>query len=250
MMIRQRSFSPYWASNDSFMSFSVTWTFLADELPQRQGRVDDVAGVLDRADPPFLVEGAKPGLAADAGHAHGNVVDLGVDLGGGHLELFGAKCLLDQLSRDQGLEDLLALTRDALVGELLTGDGLGVDGGDRVGRVDRDRGDLQPGGVVLIRGRRGLRRGRCRGCCRCRGLGTSLDLSHRPAVAEPDDPSGGQGEDHHPKFPTAKPLRSSRGISFRRSGQGGPGGRVSRRPEGAARTRTSRPVLEQRARFV
>ena len=134
------------------MSLSVTWTARRRQLAQGQGGIDDVAGVLDGADPPLLVERPEPGLAADAGHPHRDVVDLLVDLGGGHLLLRGPQPLLDQLAGDQGLEDLLPLAGDALVGQLLAGDHLAVDGGDRVGRIDRDRGQLQSRRVFLVRG--------------------------------------------------------------------------------------------------
>ena len=53
--------------------------------------------------------------------------------------------LLDQRAVDQELEDLLALASDALVGELLAGDHLAVDDGDRVGGIHRNLRRPQPG---------------------------------------------------------------------------------------------------------
>ena len=92
-----------------------------------------------------------------------------VDLLGGDLELLGPHRLLDEPAGDQGLEDLLPLAGDALVGELLAGDDLAVDRGDRVGRVDRDPDLLERRGL----GRRGGRRGGGGGRPRPRGTGTS-----------------------------------------------------------------------------
>ena len=57
------------------------------QLAEGEGRVDDVAGLLHWADPAFLVPGAEPGLAAQAGDAHRHVVDFLVNLGGGDLDL-------------------------------------------------------------------------------------------------------------------------------------------------------------------
>ena len=113
--------------------------------------IDDIAGVLDGTDPSLLGERAEPGLAADAGDPHGHVIDLLIDLGAGHLLLRGQEPLRDQLASHQRLEDLLTLAGDALVGQLLARDHLAIDGGDRVGRIDRDRRLLQSRSVFLDR---------------------------------------------------------------------------------------------------
>ena len=121
------------------------------QLPQREGRVDDVPGVLDRADAALLVEGPQPALAADS-EPLGDRLDLLIDLGRRDLQLPAAESLLDQRAVDQQLEDLLALAGHALVGELLAGDDLAVDDRDRVGGIDRDhRLRESPGTSISLR---------------------------------------------------------------------------------------------------
>ena len=60
------------------------------QFPQGQGRVDDVAGILHRADSALLVEGAQPAFAADA-EPLGDVSISCVDLGRRDFELLGRR---------------------------------------------------------------------------------------------------------------------------------------------------------------
>ena len=106
------------------------------ELSEGERGVDDVLGVLHRADAAFLVEGLEPRVAADAAHASRDVVDFLVDLAGGDLELGLAHGLLDQRPRDQGFEDFLTFSRDHFIRQALPGDDFTVDDRDRIAGVD------------------------------------------------------------------------------------------------------------------
>jgi hypothetical protein len=175
------------------------------QLPQRQGRVDDVAGVLHGADPALLLERAEPGLAADVRDAAGDVVDLLVDLGGGDLELPGLQRLLDELAVDQRVEDLLPLAGDALVGELLAADRLAIDDGDRVGGIDGYLHHLELGrDFLLVEGgrRRLVLGGRRLGLRSLRLPGQQLG----PGRLGPRRPQRRQGQHHPPDCPRALPC--------------------------------------------
>src|SRR5262249_16069384 len=147
------------------------------ELAQGERGVDDVAGILHRADAALLVGRAEPGLATEPANALRDVVDLLVDLSRGDLELVLAEVLPDGLARDERLECLLPLPDEGLGRQLGAGDDLSVDHGDRIRRVDRDLHLLKPRHAVpsrrlALRGDPargagwGLRRGARRGSAR------------------------------------------------------------------------------------
>ena len=125
-IIRTCSFSPYCDSKASCRSLGVTWTRSEQSFRRAMRRVDDLAGVLRRADAALLVQGAEPALAVDA-EPLGDAVDLLVDLGGRDRHLRPRRRLLDQATVDHDVQDLLALLGHALVGELLARDRLAVD---------------------------------------------------------------------------------------------------------------------------
>ncbi len=70
------------------------------EFTQSDGRVDDVPGILHRADPTLLVQSAQPTLTVDS-KPLGRVFDLLVDLGRRDLELLAAERLLDDHAVNQ-----------------------------------------------------------------------------------------------------------------------------------------------------
>ena len=78
------------------------------QFPQCEGRIDDVPGVLHRADAALLIEGPQPPFTADP-EPLGDRLDFLVDLGRRDLQFLLSKSLVDQGTVDEQLEDFLPL---------------------------------------------------------------------------------------------------------------------------------------------
>ena len=135
-IIRQRIFSAYCASKACLHVLGRDLDPARAQFPQRERRVDDVPGILHRADPALLVERAQPAFAADA-EPPGDGLDFLIDFGRRDFELLRSKGLLDQGAVDHQLGDFLALASDAFIGKLLARDHLAVDDDDRIGGIHR-----------------------------------------------------------------------------------------------------------------
>ncbi len=138
MIIRQRSFSPYCASKAFFRSSGSDLNSSRRQFPQGEGRIDDVAGVLDRADSPLLIERPQPALTRDSEPA-GDRLDLLIDLRRGDRPS-SCRCRAWSISVRlmSSSRTFLPFAGEAFVGKLLTRDGLVVDDRDRVAGIHRN----------------------------------------------------------------------------------------------------------------
>ena len=98
------------------------------QLPQRQRRPDDVVGVLFGRDVSLLLEQFQPLVDGDV-ESLGHALDFRVHLGARHGNPLPLALLHDQQLVDHAFEHLFAAVPEALAGEVVAGDALGVHGG-------------------------------------------------------------------------------------------------------------------------
>ena len=185
------------------------------ELPQGEGRVDDVPGVLRRADAALLVQGAQPALAADA-EPLGDRFDLLIDLGRRDLIFCRASACSISMRLIMMSRIFFPLPGHALVGQLLAGDHLAVD--EAIGSVGLTGIAVSwTPGTWIVRRFTGLLG--CRGCApSVRGTGGGISyrgvaglLGTRRAASRPSP--GRPGRTRPAAIRDRDPLRSSRGVS-------------------------------------